>query len=220
MHVDEATLTEFALGILSPAESCVVQKEIDASISLQEELASIQHALQYIGQSEPALTSSDHAREMVLDSINDHTRFAGFLQRFADLFDLNTQVSQQLLDKIDQLTDSAWESTPFPGVTIMKFPGGPSVATATCGIVQVEPGKLFPAHQHQADELTLILQGSARDDSGNILAAGDISHSLAGSSHSFRILGEEIFVFAVVLYKNNKWLLVKTLVDYFQIKKK
>ena len=63
----------------------------------------------------------------------------------------------------------------------MKFAGGPVVASATCGIVQVKPGKLFPAHQHQGDETILVVQGTARDDQAKELTVGDKLSFSAGS---------------------------------------
>ncbi len=219
MRVDEATLIQYSLGTLDPVDYDAVQQAIAQSPALQQELVSILDALQYVAHAEQPIKPGAGLRNKVLGSIQGDTRFYGFLQRFADLFDLDNTTSEKLLAKIDKITDQAWQSTPFPGVTIMKFPGGPSLASATCGIVQVQAGKLFPAHQHQADEKTLILQGFAIDDSGNELAAGDLFHFHKGSSHSFRIIGDETFVFAVVLFEKNKWLWMKTLVDWFKVKK-
>lgn len=219
MLVDEAKLTQYALGILDDGEDRVVQREVAASPALQKELVTIRNTFQHIAFAEKPLCPSDGLRKLVLDSILDETRFDGFIERFAELFDLDNLTSKNLLAKIDHASDYAWESTFFPGVKIMKFPGGPRVALATCGIVQVKPGKLFPAHQHQGDERILVLQGIARNDNNRVFAAGDMFNFHEGSSHSFRIISDENFVFAVVLYKENKWLWVKTLIDYLRIKK-
>lgn len=215
MQIDEAILTQYALDILKPEEYRLVQQKIAASPFLRNELVSICNALQQIAYSEPVNPRND-IREMVMGSIDDQTRFSGFTRRFADLFDLDSKTSQYLLGKINKSSDQAWQSTLFPGVTIMKFPGGPLVATSICGIVQVQKGKLFPAHEHQANETNLILQGFAIDDSANVLTAGDMFRFSAGSRHSLRSIGDEPFVFAVVLEQNNKWLWGKTLVDYFK----
>lgn len=219
MPVDEAKLTQYALGMLDDVESRTVRQEIAGSLTLQKELATIRNALQHIALAEEPVRPSASLRNRVLEATQDVTRFAGFLERFADLFDLDRTTSQDLLAKIDPISNHAWESTVFPGVKIMKFCGGPRVASATCGIVQVKAGKLFPAHRHQGDETTLVLQGKAQDDSAKTLLAGDIFHLPPGSSHSFHVLGDEPFVYAVVLHKDNKWLLVKTLIDYLHIKK-
>lgn len=220
MPIDEATLTQYALGILDKAESKIVRREISASPALQAELVLIEQSLQQLAVAEKPRDPGHRLRNKVLNSIQDNTRYHGFIERFAALFDLDKLISEKLLAKIDQPMDKDWETTLFPGVNIIQFAGGPRVASATCGIVQVKPGKLFPAHQHQAGESLLVLKGTALDDKQKKLSAGDMVHFTAGSSHSLRILGEESFVFAVVLQKKNKWLLFKTLIDYMRIKKR
>jgi len=218
MPVDDAILTQYALGILDDEEYKTVQEEITASPVLQKELASIQNTLQTVALAEKPIHASTNLRNSVLGSIQEKTRYDGFIDRFAGLFDLDRLSSINLLSKIENILDKDWESTPFSGVNIMKFAGGPQVATATCGIVQVKPGKLFPAHQHQADEKILVLKGVAQDDKGKDFRAGDMFLFSAGSQHSFRIIGDETFVFAVVLQKDNKWLLMKTILDTLYVK--
>ncbi len=220
MLVDEEQLTQYALGILDEGEQKAIEREIATSFELQKELVVISNSLQNIAFAETPLLPSDSLRDLVLQSINKKTRFDGFIERFADLFDLDNLTSQSLLKKIDHTANRAWESTLLPGVKIMKFPGGPRVSAATCGIVQVKPGKFFPAHQHQGNELILVLQGRALDDNASVLAAGDRFNFDTGSSHSFRIIGDETFVFAVVLHKENKWLWIKSLIDLLHIKKR
>ena len=219
MPINETILTQYALGILDDEESRAIQREISASPTLQKELIMIRQALQPLALAEKPIHPSDHLRNNVLSSIRDQTRFDGFIERFADFFDLDRPTSENFLVKIDLESDPVWKSTLFPGVTLMKFSGGSRVAMATCGIIRVKPGKLFPAHQHQGNEEILVLQGEARDDKGYIFAPGDRFHFSAGSRHSFHILGDETFVFAVVLDKKNKWLWIKTLIDYLQLKK-
>ena len=218
MPIDEEILIQYALGILDGREDKAVQQEITASPALQKELASIHNALQHVALAEKPLSPSERLRNLVLDSTREKTRYNGFIERFSDLFDLDKLTSKNLLSKIDHVSDNDWESTLFSGVNIMKFAGGPRVASATCGIVQVKPGKLFPAHQHQGEESLFVLKGVARDDAAREFSAGDMLLFSAGSQHSFRILGDETFVFAVVLQKKNKWLLFKTLIDHFRIK--
>ena len=219
MPIDETKLTEYALGILADHESRKLKKIIAQSEELQKELREIESTLGILAQAEASITPSPNVRQLILNSTQTETRFSGFLNRFAAMFDLDQQAAEGLMAKIDQTNLKCWESTAIPGVRILKFNGGPKVAAATCGIVQVAPGKLFPAHRHRSEELVLVLQGQAKDDSGNILSAGDRFVSGAGSKHSFRILGDEVFIFAVLLPKNNQWLWGKTLMDHFRVKK-
>ncbi len=219
MPIDEATLNQYALGILDEHEMQKVQEEIATSPELQHELDAIQLALSQIAMAETPVLPNAGLRTTVLDSIKEETRFNGFIDRFSSLFDLDQSASAKLLAKIDAVSGNEWESVLFPGVDIMKFSGGPSVASATCGIVQVKSGKLFPAHQHQGDEQILVLAGSARDDHNREFNAGDSCLFQSGSRHSFRITSNEPFVFAVVLYRKNKWLFWKTIVDSLRINK-
>lgn len=218
MKVDEGILSQYALGILDEALAKKVRRKVAASPALQNDLVSIQNALESVSLAEKPVQPSSRLRALILNATVDKTRFDGFVERFAALFDLGEQASCNLLEKIDNTEHANWESTPFPGVTILKFPGGGQVSTATCGLVQVEVGKIFPAHQHQAKERNLVLQGAARDDQGGVYKPGDMFDFSSGSQHSFRTISDEPFIFAVVLYKDNKWLWGKTLMDYFRIR--
>jgi len=217
MQIDEEILLHYALGILDKAQTKKVQRKIATSPALQSELASIQNALESVSLAEKPVQPSPHLRALILNATLDKTRFDGFIERFTALFDLDEETSHNLLKQIDNAAHANWQSTPFPGVKILKFPGGQQVSTATCGLVQVQPGKIFPAHQHQAKESNLILQGEARDDQRKAYKPGDIFDFTAGSRHSFRCISDDPFIFAVVLYKDNKWLWGKTLMDYFSI---
>ncbi len=219
MSIDETTLTQYALGLLEQGEYKMVHQEIIASTTLQQELVVIQNSLQQIAVTEKPLQPSHHLRNRILDSIHADTRYHGYIERFTILFDLDKLTSKKLLAKIEQRSDTTWKSTPFPGVNIMEFVGGPLVSESTCGIVEVESGKLFPAHEHQGDERMLVLQGTAVDDQQQTFSVGDIVQYCAGSRHSFRSIGDQSFLFAVVLQKKNKWLWVKTIMDQFRIKK-
>lgn len=219
MVIDEIALTEYALGILSPAESDRVRQAVARSPELQKEISAIEIALQAVAQSEPAISPTLMLRQRIVDAIRHENRFNGFLERFADMFDLDKQISESLLVKIDQPQLEHWEVSTFPGIKVMKFSGGSSLVGATCGIVQVAPGKLFPAHRHNGEEQIFVLQGHAIEDSGREFSAGDRIVLAQGSQHSFRVSKGEIFIFAVILSKENRWLWCKTLCDYFRLKK-
>lgn len=213
MPVDQEKLTQYALGILDGAEYKMIRQEILRSTELQNELTALRVSLETIALAEKPRKPSESLRSLVLDSIQKNTRFDGFKERFARLFDIDLTTAQNLLEKINSAAPDAWQSTLLPGVTKLEFPGGPKVASATCGLVQARPGTIFPAHQHQGEERILVLQGTASDDSGKIFAVGDVFQFPPGSRHTFRIIGDETCVFAVVIFKKNKWLWFKTLLD-------
>ena len=100
MPIDTAKLNEFALGILGEEDMTAIQHEIDASASLQKQLASIQHALLQVAQSEQPLKTSARLKQTVLNAILEKTRFDGFIERFAELFDLDKRTAKNLLAKL------------------------------------------------------------------------------------------------------------------------
>ncbi|MCH9698926.1 MAG: cupin domain-containing protein [Gammaproteobacteria bacterium] len=220
MQVDETVLIEYALGILDPVNMQTVEQAVERSKDLQSELASIMESLQIVAVAEQPVDASQQLRNKVLSvtGAEHQNQFSGFIGRFAKLFDLSNTRSDELLAKIQNKTDPAWQSIPFPGVTILKFDGGPAVSAATCGIVAVSSGTLFPAHRHTADEAMMVLQGEAIDDGGNLLSVGDQCLFKAGSSHSFRVISDQSFIFGVVLHKANQWLWLKTLLDIFRLR--
>ena len=213
MPVDDCKLTEYALGILTADERDSVERELSASVEMQKELDTIEEALANLAFAENPLRPSDELRDAVLASVNAETRFEGFVDRLASLFDLGEEPVRELLAKIDDTSNNIWESTIIPGVRILRFSGGPRLADATCGIVHVKPGRIFPAHRHQDEELSLVLQGRAREDTGLIFQPGDINRRSAGSEHTFQTFGHEPLIFAVVLRKENKWLIGRTILD-------
>lgn len=221
MQIDETVLIEYALGILDLDKLQKVERAVERSEDLRSELALIMESLQIVAVAGQPVDASQQLRNKVISIAGaDHNHpFSGFVERFAKLFDLSKTRTDELLAKIHDMADPAWQSIPFPGVTILKFDGGPAVSAATCGIVAVTAGTLFPAHRHSADEAMLVLQGEAIDDQGNVLSVGDQCLFKVGSSHSFRVISDQSFIFGVVLHKNNQWLWLKTLLDIFRLRK-
>ncbi|MGR9108277.1 MAG: cupin domain-containing protein [Gammaproteobacteria bacterium] len=213
MTIDESLLVQYALGLLDHAQATPVDKALKDSTELQSRLAEIQETLNILAFAEAPLAPDPSVRERVLASIEPKRRFEGFRDRFAALFDLGNDAAMGLLAKIDTAKAGEFASSLLPGVSVLKFSGGPRVASATCGLIRVTADTLFPRHRHHGVERVLVLQGRAREHSGRLLQPGDLLLSEAGSEHTFLTLGPEPFVFAVLLEKDNQWLLLKTLFD-------
>ncbi len=179
-----------------------------------------QEALDQLGLAQEAITPSNNLRDLLLNAVDPATRFEGFVERLSELFDLSNTRIRELLAAIDEANNQAWKASVLPGTRLLRFDGGPKLATATCGLVKVKPGRIFPAHQHQDDEWVFVLQGQAQEDSGRVLQPGDLDLGAASTSHTFRTLGDEPFIFAVVLFKDNKWLFGQTVMDHIQPKKR
>jgi putative transcriptional regulator len=136
----------------------------------------------------------------LLDSIGDEDPFAGFLERLSDYFDLPAHRVREILGALSQLDEDAWE-TDRPGTRLHHFDGGPRVSEADCGLVRMEPGARYPAHRHLGAEWAFVLRGRAEEDeTGAVWEPGDLVHRAADSVHAFRVLGDEPFVFAIVLH--------------------
>jgi quercetin dioxygenase-like cupin family protein len=139
-------------------------------------------------------------RETLLATVSDERRYEGFVDRLATFLDFDPERTRSLLGRLRSGVDDTWEEGRVEGVRLFHFDGGPRVASAHCGLVRVDPGVTYPLHRHQGDEWAFVLQGTAREDDGRVLAPGDLLHNLPGSRHAFTAEGPEPFVFVVVLH--------------------
>ena len=149
---------------------------------------------------------SDGLRDAVLRSLAAPAALAGFARRLAEMFDLGEARAVELLGMAAHAQDEPWEpalltsSRTAEGARLLHFDGGPRVAEADCGLVQIDPGVRFPEHVHDGDEWSLVLAGAAEEEgSGATWLPGDLVHRAAGSRHAFHVTSREPFVFAVVL---------------------
>lgn len=79
------------------------------------------------------------------------------------------------LDKI------AWKRL-APGVQHHPLPLTPG-AKGQLRLLKVAPGAMLPEHEHGGSELTLVLRGSYRDETGHY-KAGDVADMAPGTEHS------------------------------------
>jgi len=165
----------------------------------------------------PGLRAKVLARALgarVLTDTRKTTPFGGYLDSFMVMFDLDMDRSSEILKKAASQDSDTFASCPIPGAQLFYFSGGPRVATATCGVLKIAAGAVFPSHQHEGDEHVLVLQGHATENSGRIYQPGDVVHQKQGSRHSFRAHSDGPLLFAVVLEKSNKWLIGQIVLDY------
>jgi quercetin dioxygenase-like cupin family protein len=197
---DDDRLTEYALGLLDEAERRELERELRASAEVRAELAALERSLAELGRAEAPLRPSDELRERVLRSADPRTRFEGFVERLGAFLDLGASRARELLTQIPEPSGRAWVDDRVAGVRLLHFAGGPRVAGADCGLVHVPPGVTYPDHRHGGDEWSFVIQGLGEEDTGRLWRPGDLVQSSAGSSHAYRSIGDEPFVFAVVLY--------------------
>lgn len=173
--------------------------EIDGATA--SEVAGAEELLSQLGLTAEPVTPSAAARARLLEATHAETRFAGVLERVQELLDFSEAQARELLGRIaDGVEDLVgWVEGDVAGAHYYHFTGGPRVATADCGLVRLEPGVRFPAHRHQGSEISVILAGRAVERGGVMFEPGDVVVRAAGSVHDFEAVGDEPFVFVVVL---------------------
>ena len=145
-------------------------------------------------------------RDTLLRSVAPATRYEGFCARVARFLDLDPARTRELLRRAGEPEAEGWREEITAGLRVLHFDGGPQRAQAHCGLVRVEPGVRFPHHRHRGDEWAFVLSGCAREDGGRLWNPGDLVRNTRGSEHSFEVIGDEPFVFVVVL---DDWIEVK-----------
>ena len=191
---------QLALGILDDGERRELECELAASEPARAELASLERSVAELAAAEHPLRPSPELRARLLRALDPATRFEGFAERLAGFLDLGAARARELLASLADAGSAPWEDDVVAGVRLLHFAGGARVANADCGLVRCEPGVLYPRHLHQGDEWAFVLQGEGLEDTGRHWEPGDLIRNPAGSAHSFRSVGEEPFVFAIVLH--------------------
>lgn len=79
--------------------------------------------------------------------------------------------------KLDRASDQKWQPLPFPGVEVRPLLGRKTL------LVRMQPGAVYPSHEHTQAEQCYVLEGSIQDDSGITARAGDFVCMAAGSTH-------------------------------------
>lgn len=173
----------------------------DPELADDAEVAKLQTALTALFEALPQQPAPVSLRARLLRSIEaPETRYAPFIDRLAKLVDVGTEAARSMLAKL--CDPAAWEYAPKlgEGIALIHLDGGPRVAAADVGFVQVPAGQLFPDHRHHGRECVLILQGSLDDSSGEVLQAGDYVELEPGSQHHFRAREGDPLIYAVTVF--------------------
>jgi ChrR Cupin-like domain len=73
--------------------------------------------------------------------------------------------------------DTPWTALPYPGIEVRPLLGQKTL------LVRMQPGAVYPSHEHRAAEQCYVLEGSVTDNSGITAFAGDFVCMAAGSTH-------------------------------------
>ncbi len=205
MPKDDSKVIEYALGILDKEARETVEDELSASSEAARVLHDIEEVLVNLAFTETPVRPSNRLRKQILASPDENNRFDGFVERLVTFFNLSGDRIRELLSTADFVPHQPWEPSGVAGISFLHFDGGPRVASADCGFVHVEPETNFPAHRHFGEEWVFVIQGRAQEDSGKVWAPGDLVYRAPDSAHSFRVIGDEPFIYAVVLQDGFEW---------------
>jgi quercetin dioxygenase-like cupin family protein len=136
--------------------------------------------------------------QRLLDSTKESGRFEHFVGTVASLLDVARDAAQALVDGIDQAVN--WEPGPMENIQLYHLDGGPSLANAIVGFIQLEPGTVFPLHTHLGQETVMVLQGGFEDEDGSVVRAGEIDRKDPGSSHYFTALEGEALIYLAIIF--------------------
>ena len=180
----------YALGILSPEETAVVDAAVAKDPELAAELASFSDAT--TGLIVPVAPTPD-VKARLLASAGEG-RFETYSSKMSTLFDVSVDRAREFLGLAER--SASWEPQPIPGIHLVHFEGGPAYAAADCGFVRLADGAMFPPHDHLGEEVSLLLAGQLKvieNGVERILVAGDELVQPEGSSHYLVGVGECIF---------------------------
>lgn len=183
----------YALGILEAEEVGLVERAIAGDHELAAELVAYQETAHAMIAVSPPVAPPPAVKDRLLASVGGG-RFEAFAGRMAKLFDVTLDRARELLALIER--PASWVAQ-IPGISLVHFEGGPSMADADCGFIRMTPGALFPPHTHLGEELVTILAGQLRDMTNHhVLRPGDDSLQAQGTSHYLMCVGDEDCIYA------------------------
>ena len=188
-------LIDYLLGSASPDECVKIEERLQHEPELQQQLIDMQEVVVHYSPNVEPLNSTIRSR--ILTSVSPETRFFGFADRLADVFDLPATRITELLRSASGFPADPWKPSIVPDMFALHFDGGEKLSGVECGLVHLKPGTMFPRHDHEGEESTFILQGEMTDDLGNVYLPGDTFSCQQGHSHSFTATGDTPLMFAV-----------------------
>lgn len=173
-------LTELVLGAISPGASAEEAATHAAGCEpCGLELTRLRESLALLATALPTRRAPGLSR--LLASVGHVERFAGHSAALADLFDIGANDARHLLQ--DFSVEDGWKLAPLPGITWKRVPLGPGLRGATGTLARLEPGAVFPLHEHVGEERVLVIQGALLDGDA-VITEGRSGVGLAGSLHS------------------------------------
>jgi quercetin dioxygenase-like cupin family protein len=180
--MDDESMADYALGLLSPRDRAAADEERRASPELDLALAALEEELALAATA--ALTPiAPPSPARLLAALDGPERFAAFVPAIMRVFDLGREAVRALLARVDELT--AWQPSPIAGVREIHFQAGPAVLATDAGFVRMAAGLRFPRHRHLGPEIGVVLEGALHDE-GRIHFPGDVVEWPAHSVHEYQ----------------------------------
>jgi anti-sigma factor ChrR (cupin superfamily) len=186
-HLDDQIAELAEADTIPPQELTHLMECPRCSELLQEAREAIASFLCALPPEQPALALREQLLRATAAPIGQHALF-GFYRRIAELLQCSESEVAQALSRVDSST--AWGSFGIEGIEQQLI--APSPAPATAFLIRCQPGVAFPYHLHDGDETSIMLRGFAVEDSGRLLAPGDILHRGKDTPHSLvadKVLG-------------------------------
>jgi quercetin dioxygenase-like cupin family protein len=166
-HVEDCRTTAalYSLDALPPDERANFEQRLKSGCPLcMAEYAEYACVADEIAQSVPVQSPAPSVRQRLLDRIG------------AAPSKPSSQSSKHEM-KLVRASDTQWKSLPFPGVEVRPLLGQKTL------LVRMQPGSVYPSHEHRYAEQCYVLEGSVTDSMGVTAFAGDFVCMPAGSTH-------------------------------------
>ncbi|MEZ4452829.1 MAG: hypothetical protein R3B09_25430 [Nannocystaceae bacterium] len=131
---------------------------------------------------------SPRVRENLLASLNGRMRYLPFLQRVADLLDIDADMAQTILTTVDHRV--GWTEDD-DGVRTRAVPAGPKLRGVQTALIRASAGTVLPRPSPATSARLLVLAGELRDDDGRLAGAGDQLRRPNGSRYRHEVHGRD-----------------------------
>ena len=206
MKATDDLIPEYLLAALPAAERRAVEEELAAAPGLRRQVDALAEALALAAADAvappPVPPPPAALRARLLATVSGVDRFTPFLDDLTRLFELPAEAIRGLLARIDG-PRGAWQRH-LGGVALetselLHFAVGPrlSAGGAAGGVLRIRAGGGFPAHHHDGDETTYVLEGACAVD-GRALGPGATIEMKRGSTHDCRARPERDLVVMVL----------------------
>ena len=151
----------YSLGALPPEEKASFEQRLKSGCPLcTTEYTEYACVVDEIALSTPAQNPNPSVRQRLLDRIGAS----------------KAQSSKDEM-KLVRASETPWRPLPVSGIEVRPLLGQKTL------LVRMQPGAVYPSHEHRYAEQCYVLEGSVIDSAGVMAFAGDFICMPAGSKH-------------------------------------